>query len=148
MPLIQDYIAEHDHAVDVSADAVRAIDAGNLDRARTLLAELARDLKAHWKGEEDGLFSVLLDQELFEDHLRPLIREHRELEQLLAEVDLADPEDQARISEAVAELREHIIKEEDGIFPASLTALAGDEWDSAIAAWHAAHPGERMIQGT
>ncbi len=48
---------------------------------------------------------------------------------------------------AVFDLYEHISKEEDGLFPASLTALGGDEWDAAMDAWHEAHPGRRMIQG-
>ncbi|AYG79405.1 hypothetical protein DWB77_01519 [Streptomyces hundungensis] len=40
----------------------------------------------------------------------------------------------------VGELHEHIAREEDGLFPASLTALSGDEWDRSMAAWRAAHP--------
>ena len=45
----------------------------------------------------------------------------------------------------MSDLYEHISKEEDGLFPASLTSLSGDEWDASINAWHAAHPGRRMI---
>ena len=44
-------------------------------------------------------------------------------------------------------LHHHIAKEEDGLFPASLTALDGDEWDAAMAGWRAAHPGKTMIGG-
>ena len=47
----------------------------------------------------------------------------------------------------MSDLYEHISKEEDGLFPASLTSLSGDEWDAAMDAWHEAHPGTRMIQG-
>jgi hemerythrin-like domain-containing protein len=42
-------------------------------------------------------------------------------------------------------LREHIAKEEDGLFPASLPTLDGEQWDEAMAAWRQAHPGARMI---
>jgi hemerythrin-like domain-containing protein len=73
------------------------------------------------------------------------VEEHRELAALLASVDLADPEDQQRIRIAVVELNQHISKEEDGLFPASLTALSGDEWNSAMQAWQEAHPGHSMI---
>ena len=45
---------------------------------------------------------------------------------------------------AVFQLHEHIAKEEDGLFPASLIALGGDEWDASIQAWHSAHPGDTM----
>ena len=44
------------------------------------------------------------------------------------------------------DLHEHIAKEEDGLFPASLTELDGEDWDTAIDAWHRAHPGQPMIE--
>jgi hemerythrin-like domain-containing protein len=57
---------------------------------------------------------------------------------------VTDPGDQHRIRVAVAELHEHISKEEDGIFPASLTTLSGAEWDEAMAAWQEAHADRTM----
>ena len=77
--------------------------------------------------------------------IAPLVREHRELAQLLATVDITKTDGQQAIRDAVSGLYEHISKEEDGLFPASLTALSGDEWDASFEAWHAAHPGRRMI---
>ena len=59
--------------------------------------------------------------------------------------DVAGAGDRDRLREAVFDLREHIAKEEDGLFPASLTALDGEQWDAAMAAWQEAHPGQRMI---
>ena len=50
-----------------------------------------------------------------------------------------------RFRSAIDELYEHIAKEEDGLFPASLTELDGEDWDTAIDAWHRAHPGQPMI---
>jgi hypothetical protein len=67
------------------------------------------------------------------------------LADLLATVDVADAIDQQRIRLAVVELHEHIAKEEDGLFPASLTTLSGSDWDEAIAAWYVAHPGAEMM---
>jgi hypothetical protein len=66
---------------------------------------------------------------------------------LLESVDLSDSDDRDRVRTAVFDLHEHIAKEENGLFPASLTALDGDEWEAAIAAWREAHPGESMIGG-
>ncbi|WP_231976865.1 hemerythrin domain-containing protein [Mycobacterium sp. E740] len=146
MPLIRDYIAEHAHVLNLGADAVRAIDRGDLESARRLLAEMAAELRRHWRGEENGLFTVMAREEMFAEHIAPLIREHRELDELLATVDLTRPEDQATIRDAVEELWEHTRKEEDGIFPAALTSLDGDEWDAAIEAWHDAHPGREMVK--
>jgi Hemerythrin HHE cation binding domain len=139
MPLIRDYIAEHERSLNFGGYAVRAIDRGDLDRARTLLGEMATELTAHWQGEETGLFRVMArEEELYAEHIAPLIREHRELAELLATVDISEPDGQQAIRNAVFDLHEHFSNEEDGIFPASLTALDGDEWDASIEAWHAA----------
>ena len=146
MPLLRDYIAEHERATNSGGEAVRAIDRGDLGRARHLLAEMATELASHWQGEEAGLFRVMAREELFAEHITPLVREHRELAELLATIDIGKPEGQQAIRTAMSELYEHISKEEDGLFPASLTSLSGDEWDAAMDAWHEAHPGTRMIQ--
>jgi hypothetical protein len=45
------------------------------------------------------------------------------------------------------DLAEHISREEDGLFPATLVTLSGDDWDTSIAAWEAAHPGQRLDIG-
>jgi iron-sulfur cluster repair protein YtfE (RIC family) len=145
MPLIRDYIAEHERAINLGGDAVRAIDCDELAKAAELLGAMAAELRPHWQAEENGLFAVMGRDELYAEHIRPLVREHRDLEALLGAVDLSDPTDQDRVRTAVFELHEHIAKEEDGLFPASLTALNGDQWDASMQAWHAAHPGDTMI---
>jgi hemerythrin-like domain-containing protein len=145
MPLIRDYIAEHERATDLAGDAVRALDRGDLDTAREFLAGMEAVLSSHWQGEENGLFRVMQGEQIYAEYIAPLVEEHRELAALLASVDVADPEDRQRIRLAVVELHEHISKEEDGLFPASLTALSGDEWNSAMQAWQEAHPGHSMI---
>ena len=63
-----------------------------------------------------------------------MIEEHRELAELLATVEVANPLDQKRIRAAVVELLEHISSEEDGLFAASLVSLSGSQWDEAIQA--------------
>lgn len=141
VPLIRDYIAEHERCTDLGGDAVRAIDQEDLDTARRCLTQMAVELASHWQGEENGLFRVMQDEEQYAEYIAPLVREHRELEALLATVDVAVSADQERIRTTVAELHEHISREEDGLFPASLTSLTGSEWDVSIAAWHQAHRG-------
>jgi hypothetical protein len=144
--LIRDYIAEHEHVTNVGDDAVRAIDAGDLESAQLYVGEMAVLLAAHWEGEENGIFRVMQRDAEYLDYIAPLVAEHRALAQLLAAVNLEDSSDQHRIRLALIELDEHISKEEDGLFPASLTALGGDEWDAAMDAWHEAHPGEEMLR--
>ena len=121
------------------------MDRGDYDRPRELLAGMAEELRSHWRGEENGLFAVMRGDDLYAEHIAPLVREHRELDALLESVDLSDSGDRDRMRKAIFDLREHIAKEEDGLFPASLTALDGDAWDAAIAAWQEAHPGQSMI---
>jgi iron-sulfur cluster repair protein YtfE (RIC family) len=145
MPLLRDYIAEHERVVNLGGAAVRALDHGDPAQAQRRVAEMAEELSSHWRGEEDGLFAVMRRDELYAEHIGPLVQEHRELAALLASCDLSDPADQDRLREAVDDLHGHIAKEEDGIFPASLTALDGSEWDAAMTAWQDAHPGRHLI---
>lgn len=145
MPLLRDYIAEHERAVDHGREAVRALDRGELDVARRRLGEMFEELRSHWQGEENGLFAVMHADELYAEHIDPLVAEHRELAAFLEVVDLADPADQARVRKEIEELYVHIAKEEDGLFPAALTALDGPDWDAAMAGWQDAHPGRHMI---
>ena len=44
MPLLRDYIAEHERATNFGGEAVRAIDRGDLGHARHLLGEMATEL--------------------------------------------------------------------------------------------------------
>ena len=145
MPLLRDYIAEHERALNYGGAAVRAMDRGEHDRAGELLAAMALELRSHWRGEENGLFAVMGADDSFAEHIAPLVREHRELDGLLETVDLSDAGHRDSVREAVFDLREHIAKEEDGLFPAALTSLDGEQWDAAMAGWQQAHPGQRMI---
>jgi hemerythrin HHE cation binding domain-containing protein len=60
-------------------------------------------------------------------YLRPLIAEHRELARLLEFVDVSTADGEQAVRAAFDDLRGHIRREEDGLFTASLTALAGDD---------------------
>jgi iron-sulfur cluster repair protein YtfE (RIC family) len=146
MPLIRDYVAEHERATNLGGDAVRAIDQGDLPAARRALAGMTAELTKHWDGEENGIFLVMQREPAYADYIAPLVAEHRQLAELLETVDVADEADQRKLRVALLELDEHISKEEDGLFPASVTFLSGAEWDTAIEAWQAAHPGHTLDQ--
>jgi len=79
IPLIRDYIAEHERVTDLAGDAVRAIDAGDLEKARRCLTQMAAELDSHWRGEENGIFRVMAREEEYAEYIAPLISEHREL---------------------------------------------------------------------
>lgn len=140
IPLIKEFIAEHERVTDAAGDALRALERGEPGRARELLGVMVKELDSHWRGEENGLFSVMRADPEYADYIDALVTEHRQLAALLPSLDLADPADVRTLTEAVQELHRHIAKEEDGLFPASLTALSGEEWNRAMAAWREAHP--------
>ncbi|MER5884073.1 hemerythrin domain-containing protein [Streptomyces sp. NPDC001941] len=140
IPLIKEFIAEHESVTDLAGDAVRALERDDTVRAAELLRRMAGELDVHWRGEENGLFAVMRRDEEYRAYIEALEVEHRELAELLATVDLADADDRAKVVAAVDELHHHIAKEEDGLFPASLTALTGEEWNASMAAWREAHP--------
>lgn len=146
MPLIRDFVAEHEQALDCADDILRALDRRDRPAVTHLLSEMHALLRPHWQGEENGIFEVMAAREQqYADYVRPLIGEHRELAQLLATVDVSTADGEHAVRVAFDELRGHIRREEDGLFPASLTALAGDDWDAAMTAWRDAHPGEDLI---
>jgi hypothetical protein len=114
--------------------------------AANLLEDAKQSLVAHCRGEEVGIFDVMASQtDEYASYVDQLVREHRELSALLERIDITDPDDQQALKEAFADLAEHITREEDGLFPASLTALTGDDWNASMAAWQQAHPGQQMI---
>ena len=146
IPLIRDYIAEHEHVLDLGERALEEMGRGALDDAQATVDQMRAELRSHWQGEEDGVFALMRGDELYRQHIDPLIAEHRELDELLRTMDVRDEHQLAVLQEQVAELRVHISKEEDGIFPVTLVEFSGPEWDAAIDAWQRAHPGQQLIQ--
>ena len=62
--------------------------------------------------------------------------EHRRIEAVLGAAEAgvpADPGWPARLIDILDLLREHILKEQDGVFPAALTSLGGADWDTVDA---------------
>ena len=146
IPLIRDYIAEHEEVTELGAAALHALGQGDTSGATALVAKMREKLRSHWVGEENGVFAVMAEaDQMYADYIAPLQQEHRDLDAFLAGADLADPQDVARLERELADLAEHISREEDGLFPATLVTLSGPAWDVAIDAWHAAHPGRELI---
>jgi hemerythrin-like domain-containing protein len=123
---------EHDRALD----HVRAVEhaAGESDRtaARSACTDLRALLLPHERVEEEGLFPALSAD--FPDQMAALVHDHRQLEDVLVGV-LSDeplpPDWSARLTEAMGVLREHILKEQDGAFPAALSTLSASSWENA-----------------
>jgi hypothetical protein len=70
LPLIRDYVAEHERATDLGDTAVRAIDHGDLDKARRSLVQMAVELASHWDGEENGIFRAVQSDPMYAEYKR------------------------------------------------------------------------------
>lgn len=120
------FMAEHVEIINACGDLRRAALAGaarDVERACDRLADL---LDPHTRAEEVGLFTLLAREEEFTAHVESLCAEHVTLEGLLARV-RAGHHDEVPVLEHA--LREHIDREENGLFPAAAIAFAGPEWD-------------------
>src|SRR5690606_27846028 len=101
---------------------------------RTVRA-VARVLGPHMKLEEHGLFPALAED--FPDRIAQLETEHRSVDGVLADaVDqavLAAPTWADQLIQAMDLLRAHILKEQDGVYPAALALLRTEEWEAVEA---------------
>jgi hemerythrin-like domain-containing protein len=131
--------AEHDEASTVVGQIVRALDHADTVTAAEAARQLARLLGPHTAVEEEGLFPALAQE--FPDHVQRLAAEHRVIEEPLREAERsagragppgagvpADPSWPQRLRTALHVLGEHILAEQDGVFPAALSNLGPQEW--------------------
>ncbi len=128
---IDDLTHEHDLVVNLISDVRGAHTAADIALMAQLARRLAAILDPHTQVEEQGLFPALAGD--FPDHIAVLEAEHRRIEAVLGEAAAATPTDPAwprRLLDALNLLRRHILKEQDGVFPAALASLSPAEWDS------------------
>jgi hemerythrin-like domain-containing protein len=99
------------------------------------MARLARRISAvlrpHTQVEEDGLFPVMAAD--FPEHIVALTAEHRSVEAVLDEASAGTPTEEnwpSHLTGALDMLRQHILKEQDGVFPAALANLATPDWEA------------------
>ena len=121
---------EHEVVVNLGGEVRRALAAGALDLAADRARAVSAVLGPHTAVEEGALFPAMTTE--FPGHVRGLIDEHRLLEEVLAESAAGTPDDPewpGRLNHALTRLREHIRKEEDGLFPAALASLGPAEWE-------------------
>ena len=121
---------EHDALVAAMSIARTQLAAGRLDEAAAACRGMVTILGPHTRVEEVGLFPELTDE--FPGHVAALRAEHSQIEGVLSESQDGVPDDPTwpeRLTATFFLLREHILKEQDGMFPAALAALDGEQWD-------------------
>ena len=128
---IDDLTREHDLVVNLIGDARTAHAATDTARLAGLARQITAILEPHTQVEERGLFPALAAD--FPDHVTALRADHRHVEAVLGEAAGGTPVDPAwpgRLIAILDLLREHILKEQDGVFPAALANLSPDDWDA------------------
>lgn len=126
---IGDLTREHERVVDLIAEVRTAHREGDMERMARVSRRIADLLVPHTRIEEQGLFPPL--EADFPDQMAELRREHRSIETVLEEsraVASWDPAWAVRLLGALDLLRWHIIKEQDGVFPAALATLCTADW--------------------
>ena len=134
---IDELTREHELVLSLISQVRPARAGGDLPRMADLAQRIAAVLGPHTQVEEQGLFPALASE--FPDQIAALEDEHQRIEAVLTEAAAGPPEDPAwpgRLAETLAELRGHIFREQDGVFPAALASLrpgAGEAVEAARA---------------
>ncbi|MBX6356589.1 MAG: hemerythrin domain-containing protein [Micromonosporaceae bacterium] len=122
---------EHDLVVGLIGELRQAHRAGDGPRMAQISRRIAAILAPHTRVEEDGLFPAFRTE--FPDHIDALVAEHRRIESVLdeaAEQIPGDPTWPDRLLTTMDVLRDHILKEQDGVFPAALATLSTEDWEA------------------
>lgn len=119
------FMSEHVEIINACGDMRRAVQSGDSGTVRTTAGTLAGLLTPHTKAEEVGLFAVLGRDSEFTDHVARLCAEHTSLDEALIAIAEGSWEEFNAFERA---LRDHIDREENGLFPAAAIAFAGPEW--------------------
>lgn len=134
------FMSEHVDIINATGELRSAVAAGDAARVTAKRNNVARLLWPHASAEEVGLFRVLARDEVFTDHIAGLCAEHEALDVYLARV---TPGNTAAMTQFENALRDHIDKEDNGLFPAAAIALDGDQWIEVTEATPHSHgPGE------
>jgi len=128
--VIGELTREHDAVVALISQVQSSLTDQRLGDAARICRQISEVLAPHTVVEERGLFPEMAQE--FPDHIEALRSEHRQIETILDEARGGVPDDPAwpdRLAGALLLLREHILKEQDGVFPAALIALDADQWE-------------------
>ena len=125
---IAELMDEHLALLDLAGDLRRALLAGDLSTAEELRGRLVVLLTSHVGLEEEGVFAALKAHGDFVDQVVELEEEHVTLDATFGALDLTGPDVVPLLDRAVADLSEHIDKEDLGIFPVAVVTLGATGW--------------------
>ncbi|HEU5355591.1 MAG TPA: hemerythrin domain-containing protein [Actinocrinis sp.] len=137
IPAIGDLTREHDAVVDLIGQVRSAYRDGDVAGMTAGTRRIAELLGPHTAVEEQGLFPAMAGD--YPDQIADLVAEHGRIEAVLVQVTVADgptpsdPDWSRRLLDALDVLRHHILKEQDGVFPAALAELSTAQWETVDA---------------
>jgi hemerythrin-like domain-containing protein len=133
LAVIAELTDEHDRLRSLGRELTVAGQASDRRAAASVAERMLAILRPHTAVEEGGLFPALADD--FPRQMNDLAEDHQRIEAALAQVATGVRADWAATSvAAVTDLFEHILKEQDGVFPAALATLSPTQWDRVAAA--------------
>lgn len=119
------FMAEHTEIINAAGVLRRACEEGDSSQVVTAAEQVEVLLHPHTRNEEVGLFSVMRRQEEFVDHIDSLCQEHTTLDEQLERIKQGEHD---LVDTFIHDLRHHIEREDNGLFPASAIALDGPDW--------------------
>ena len=129
LQVIADLTAEHDRLRDLGRQLTDAVAADDRQAAGLYAGLMVDVLTPHTAVEEDGLFPAMASD--FPEQIADLADDHRRIDADLRRIADGLAPNWASLAEAtVAELFEHILKEQDGVFPAALAVLDTEQWEA------------------
>lgn len=120
------YTREHENIITVLVELRDAVEAGDDKAVAQAAAVVADALDPHTQSEERSLFAELRKDEEFTDHVDKLCAEHTTLDAQLARIAGGDT---SGYHDFEVGLRNHMDREENGLFPAAAVTLSGDAWE-------------------
>jgi hemerythrin-like domain-containing protein len=124
------FMAEHTEIINAAGELRRACERRDASQVAAAVTGVEALLHPHTRDEETGLFTVMRRQEEFVDHIDSLCAEHTTLdEQLDAIRQAGSAVDMALVDTFLHDLRHHIEREDNGLFPAAAIALDGPDWE-------------------
>lgn len=136
---LADLMDEHMTLLEIAGDLRRALLEDEAAVALAKRSELAALLASHTGREEAGVFAALRAQGDYVEQVDELEGEHVSLDAAAAALDLDSPDVVGALDRLVADLSEHIDKENLGIFPVAVVTLGATGWDIVDRAHHDAH---------
>ncbi len=123
------FMAEHTDIINASGELRRACEGGSTPQVVAAVDRVEALLHPHTRDEETGLFAVLRRQEQFTDHIESLCSEHTTLDAQLEAIRRAGADvDPVLVDTFLHDLRHHIDREDNGLFPAAAIALDSPDW--------------------